>query len=310
MFTAMNVNAEEYAPGTAPAIEYKFAYDVNQSGAVVIGVTDAEYSNVIEIPEKTDAGIPVVGVDAFAFLDCPNLDTVVLPDSLKLDNIDSVAFLKRNDIVTFLSNNSIDPEKVQSDDDANAQALAYMANQAEFMGKSDWEGDEEELGGALTVFQNVTEKLKVSEDDNADMSEIIRRLYCLHPDFYPTYIREEDENTLEKMSQKTYDNFIAWVNVIPYENLTVVADKDTAAEEYANGKAILGMKFEEKETHLIGDANQDGVVNVRDCAKIANALAFKTVDKLPCFTCADYNQDGEVTVRDAAQLANKLAKLK
>ena len=105
MFAAMNVNAEEYAPGTAPAIEYKFAYEVNQSGAVVVGVTDAEYSNVIEIPEKTEAGIPVVGVDKFAFFDCEELDTVILPDSLDIYCMDSVAFLTRNDIVTFLSFN-------------------------------------------------------------------------------------------------------------------------------------------------------------------------------------------------------------
>ena len=313
MFTALNVNAEEeYAPGTAPAIEYKFAYEVNQSGAVVVGVTDAEYSNVIEIPEKTEAGIPVVGVDKFAFFDCEDLDTVILPDSLDIYSMDSVAFLTRSDIIAFLANNSIDVKSISSDEDADAKALAYMANQAKFMGKTDWKGDEEELDVAMTVFRNVTDNLKVSENDNADMSELIRRLYAAGSDPYmlSIYVREDGEDTLEKMSQKTYDNFFMWVNSVQYDDLTIVGNRDTAAEEYYKGKSLLGMKFEEKETHLIGDANQDGVVNVRDCAKIANALAFKTVDKLPCFTCADFNQDGEVTVRDAAQLAAQLAKLK
>lgn len=60
--------------------------------------------------------------------------------------------------------------------------------------------------------------------------------------------------------------------------------------------------------HLIGDANQDGKVNVRDCATIASALAKGTVDSLKCSICADYNKDGKVNVRDAAAIASALAK--
>ena len=57
---------------------------------------------------------------------------------------------------------------------------------------------------------------------------------------------------------------------------------------------------------LLGDANSDGDVNVRDCAAIAKALAKNKTDTLPA--SADFNGDGEVTVRDAAAIARWLAK--
>lgn len=56
---------------------------------------------------------------------------------------------------------------------------------------------------------------------------------------------------------------------------------------------------------MLGDANIDGEVNVRDCAFIASKLAEGLVNELP--GCSDYNGDGKVDVRDAAALANKLA---
>lgn len=55
-----------------------------------------------------------------------------------------------------------------------------------------------------------------------------------------------------------------------------------------------------------GDANNDGKVNVRDCAYIANKLAAGKASSLP--SEADYNSDGKINVRDAANLASDLAK--
>ena len=56
---------------------------------------------------------------------------------------------------------------------------------------------------------------------------------------------------------------------------------------------------------LLGDANEDGVVNVRDAAFIAKALAKGEEDTLP--DNSDYNQDGKINVRDAAAIAKYLA---
>ncbi len=58
--------------------------------------------------------------------------------------------------------------------------------------------------------------------------------------------------------------------------------------------------------YSLGDANNDGYVNVRDCAHIAKNLAKGNVSSLP--PEADYNSDGTINVRDAANLASALAK--
>ena len=63
----------------------------------------------------------------------------------------------------------------------------------------------------------------------------------------------------------------------------------------------------EKE-EVIGDANGDGVLNVRDAAYIAKTLAQGKGDELP--SAADFNKDGKVNVRDAAAIAKHLASAK
>ncbi len=55
-----------------------------------------------------------------------------------------------------------------------------------------------------------------------------------------------------------------------------------------------------------GDANEDGKLNVRDCAFIANKLSKGKADELPSHT--DFNSDGKINVRDAAAIAKSLAK--
>ena len=56
---------------------------------------------------------------------------------------------------------------------------------------------------------------------------------------------------------------------------------------------------------LLGDANGDGVMNVRDCALIARKLAEDKADELSPET-ADYNKDSIINVRDAALIAHDL----
>ena len=58
-------------------------------------------------------------------------------------------------------------------------------------------------------------------------------------------------------------------------------------------------------TPNLGDANDDGKTNVRDCACIANALANGEAESLPYQ--ADYNEDTRKNVRDAAAISNDLA---
>ncbi len=56
----------------------------------------------------------------------------------------------------------------------------------------------------------------------------------------------------------------------------------------------------------LGDADENGVVNVRDCAYIATKCANNKVESLSKYY-ADFNKDGKVNVRDAAAIAKHLA---
>ena len=56
---------------------------------------------------------------------------------------------------------------------------------------------------------------------------------------------------------------------------------------------------------ILGDADLNGTLNVRDCAFIASRIAKGTANELP--GNHDYNQDGQINVRDAASIAHDIA---
>ena len=76
-----------------------------------------------------------------------------------------------------------------------------------------------------------------------------------------------------------------------------------------NGEKVISeikvLAARSTETTLSGDANEDGTVNVRDCALIASSIASGKSDSLP--NAADYNKDGKKNVRDAAAISKDLA---
>ena len=89
-----------------------------------------------------------------------------------------------------------------------------------------------------------------------------------------------------------------------YFNGTIYGYKDSTAQAYAEK---YKRKFAEiNNAEVDGNSNGDGVLNVRDCAFIASALAKGNGDSLPM--SSDFNKDGKVNVRDAAAIASYLAK--
>lgn len=81
--------------------------------------------------------------------------------------------------------------------------------------------------------------------------------------------------------------------------LKIVANIGSYAEKFAKDNNIA---FEES-PQLIGDVNNDGIINVRDCAYIQKYVVSKTVYDIPngslIFRRADVNGDGIVNVIDA-----------
>ncbi len=98
-------------------------------------------------------------------------------------------------------------------------------------------------------------------------------------------------------TQNTMENY----TITNVKNIEITIGDDSSSTDPSDPSEGEGDDF------LLGDANLDGKVNVRDCAFIASALAKGTAADLPQKN-ADYNQDGKVNVRDAAALAADLAK--
>ena len=100
-------------------------------------------------------------------------------------------------------------------------------------------------------------------------------------------------------------------NIKKFENEEKPDVEDVASEKTKDGVTDSENKVQ-TETILYfpiaeglrGDANGDGIINVRDAAAIASALAKGT--ELPSY--ADFNGDGKVNIRDAAAIAGSLLK--
>ena len=111
-----------------------------------------------------------------------------------------------------------------------------------------------------------------------------------------TYI---DSDTPEEVTVNVYD----WQK----EKETVEPIKEFMAKNNIDESCVVFMVFEGQEP-LLGDANGDGTLNIRDCAEIAKFAAQGKTDSLP--DTADYNNDGKKNVRDGAAISKELAKVK
>ncbi len=58
---------------------------------------------------------------------------------------------------------------------------------------------------------------------------------------------------------------------------------------------------------LLGDANDDGRVTIRDAREIAKMIAKRQVESLPAWS--DYNQDNRISIRDAGDIAKCMARI-
>lgn len=100
------------------------------------------------------------------------------------------------------------------------------------------------------------------------------------------------------------------MEMVPITNvntLSITIGDDSSSTDPTDPSDSTDPSEGDGDDFLLGDANLDGKVNVRDCAAIASALAKGKAADLPQKN-ADYNQDGKVNVRDAAALAADLAK--
>ena len=172
-------------------------------------------------------------------------------------------------------------------------------------------------------YFDVISQLEACEGlENAEyVSTAVDQNYSLHPDsshgdvcYYYEGGAGPNAATVKNL-KKMYESFKKDGNV----DVLFVPDYPFDPEEFAyqviREEIKMGMidtsEINIKNTDMkwyssdLGDANDDGKTNVRDCACIANALSKGKAASLP--DKADYNQDTQKNVRDAANLSDDLA---
>ena len=87
-------------------------------------------------------------------------------------------------------------------------------------------------------------------------------------------------------------------------DMTASVDTDSNGT-YETEIKLVSLEHPDPDDPISGDANGDGILNVRDAAFIARMLSVGRAIELPM--CADYNHDGIINVRDAAAIARALA---
>ena len=122
------------------------------------------------------------------------------------------------------------------------------------------------------------------------------------------------EITINNPDCEIDDNYFTISNGYDYNegyhfNGIIRGHKNSTAQEYARDHgykfAVIGEDYEPVTLNVKGDANGDGVLNVRDAAYIAKTLSKGKASELS--ESADFNGDGSVNVRDAAAIAKYLA---
>lgn len=151
------------------------------------------------------------------------------------------------------------------------------------------------------------EYFEISENYELNKSENENKIICS----YNLESREKMEEYL-KASKSLYDNgkimnAYAAMNIMYMDgSISEIDDKSVLSFTTVNKYGTLvEYLIDCREESNRGDANDDKVVNARDCAYIASKLAEGLVDELP--GCSDYNGDGKVNVRDAAAIAQYCA---
>ncbi len=274
-----SVNAEDESP--------VLCYRITDNSAVVTDclTTDAQ---AITIPESIVAdGISytVTGVDDFAFGYCDDLSVVNVPSTLKNEFMGNIAFQTASSIVDFMNHEL-------GEDATTEDVVLYVAEKINYKNGNYTEADVEEINQKLMSHLN---KVDTSTAETLEGKVM-------------TLMKNIDKMGL---SETTLIKFDLWIAGVPYSNMTLRGEENTEIHEYALGREFLGLNYEvvnsgyETKIMYMGDANEDGKVNVRDAAYIAKVLAIRQEYILPIY--ADFNEDGDMNVRDAAALARALS---
>ena len=163
----------------------------------------------------------------------------------------------------------------------------------------------------VTMVSNDTDKdsdmFAIEVSGSSEKSDIVDMSLCLTKS---GFVLEGDKidlsKTLVKMSNGNSDEDVTKEFSVDTSSVLISGTKDKVTVlEDKDGDGNFDTEVTDQNEAVIGDANGDGKVNVRDAAFIAAKLAQGKSNELPAN--ADFNGDGKVNVRDAASIAKFLA---
>lgn len=265
------------------------SYKIINNEAIITDVsTSGKYFDIPDIIEYDSStghhAAPVVGVENYAFALCENLEVIYIPETFKISKTGNVAFLTSSAVMNFMDN---ELGSAATTDDI----IKYIAKTALYKN-----GDytDEDLAELSIKLNNKISMIDLSGSDTIEGKVM-------------TIIKNIDKMNLSDELQNKFD---LWVSTITYNGLTLSGNENAdEIKQYAKGRGFLNMKYSPitYNNYVLGDANNDGKVNVRDAAFIASSIA-KGIQISPIENpAADYNLDGKVNVRDAAAIASSLS---
>jgi len=259
----------------------------NNEIEAVLGGKDRDHLEVIYIYEKDKDKIE-------DFIKCNGYDNVIVREATQDEKYDWICEFK---LICFRSNNELMSDfnyNVSKDGERSLEIVCYAAHP----------GVQEKFESYISEHDYdkivpISYKTVGSTDDTTDLKEITPIL--------KNYVEENNIPAEVILVEDEYDENRSWINVDININDTVT--KKLLRDFMEKNKLDqANVKFKTVKTELgmtLGDANDDGKTNVRDCACIANALANGEAESLP--NQADYNEDTRKNVRDAASLSKDLA---
>lgn len=268
------VNADE-----ATEVAYSFNTSTCEHGLVIENVVNGDDVETIVVPAEI-GGTAVVGIADFAFADLDGLVTIdtMSATNLTAEHVSTVSFTTKASLTDYFV-------ALFGEDATEEEVLTYVANEV-YGDKDAWTA--EELADVKTKIAAKAELAgAVIPEDLTDVSALTEAAAVM--------LQNEEKLNL---AQTTSDNLAVWETTVPNDMASILYDPESPIASIIDAIPSLAI--------LLGDANLDGKVNVRDAAFIASKLAKAEGDDLTIE--ADFNEDGKTNVRDAAAIATALAK--
>lgn len=263
------------AAGVFAAEDSAFSVREVEAGVVITNYTDKTAEKIV-IPSEID-GKTVVGVDNFAFGLVSQDVTIVVPETLTLDNLGNEAFAT----MEVVNNSVIAPSGATT---VNG-VVKYWINDV--------------------VGMNYTD---------AQIADAVKRAVA-HIGDVPvgTTVEETALMVLKEVqagncgfSQANLDRLNLVLSMMSYGNVTLQGPDGTDAQTYAAGK--INLKYVVTSAYELGDVTLDGKVNLYDAIEISKYMmkAVELTDEQ--LEVGDITQDGVVNLYDAIEIAKLLMK--